>query len=124
VTPADRHHVDAAQGWVDLGDWASAHEELENLSASTLAQPEALFIRWQVYALAGEWKRAVELAETTADIAPGLAPEIYYRLARFASAANLPRQARRWFEAALTVATDDLKRRMHADPVLTEFWRS
>ena len=58
----DRRHVDAAQGWLGLGDWNLANAELELVTARLRAHPFVLDVRWRIYALAGKWDIAVELA--------------------------------------------------------------
>jgi hypothetical protein len=35
---SDQHHLRAAEGWLELGDWRSANEELENVTAELRAQ--------------------------------------------------------------------------------------
>jgi hypothetical protein len=44
----DQHHLRAAEGWLELGDWRSANEELESVTAALRAHPDVLAMRWQV----------------------------------------------------------------------------
>ena len=48
----DSHHLRAAQGWLELGDWQSANAELENISPQVRVHPDVLEIRWHIYAKA------------------------------------------------------------------------
>src|SRR5947209_7287044 len=70
-SPADQHHLSAAEGWLDLGDWRSANDELENVTPELRARPEVLALRWRVYSEAGHWELALAVAETLCDLTPG-----------------------------------------------------
>jgi len=48
----DRRHFEAAQGWLALGDWRSANDELENITPLHRAHPDVLALRWAIYAKA------------------------------------------------------------------------
>jgi ABC-type phosphate/phosphonate transport system ATPase subunit len=39
-------HLEAAAGWIQLGDYDSANEELENIRAEWRAHPDVLELRW------------------------------------------------------------------------------
>ena len=63
VTPLDlddRIQVEAAQGWLALGDWRPANDELECVRPEFRAHPDVLAVRWRVYAMGGHWDTAVE----------------------------------------------------------------
>ena len=60
----DRRHFDAAQGWLTLGDWRSANDELENITPLFRAHPDVLVLRWLVYAKGEKWAGAFEIART------------------------------------------------------------
>jgi predicted Zn-dependent protease len=60
---ADRHHLDAAEGWLGLGDWKSADDELTQISSAMRAHPDVLRARWDVYAKAKIWEGAAEVAK-------------------------------------------------------------
>ena len=45
-SPSDLHHLRAAEGWLELGDWHSANEELENVTRELRAHPDVLAMRW------------------------------------------------------------------------------
>jgi hypothetical protein len=41
-----QRHLDAAQGWFELGNHLEANEELEQITAEYRAPPEVLEVRW------------------------------------------------------------------------------
>lgn len=47
--PADRPRLQAAEGWVGLGDYAAANDELEQVTASNRSHPDVLQLRWRIY---------------------------------------------------------------------------
>ena len=46
--PPDSQHLEAAQGWLDLGDHVEANEELEHIEAKNRAHPDVLQVRWRI----------------------------------------------------------------------------
>jgi hypothetical protein len=42
LSATDLRYFDAAQGWLALGDWLSANDELENITPLFRAHPEVL----------------------------------------------------------------------------------
>ena len=42
-------HLKAAAGWIQLGGYDSANEELENIRAEWRAHPDVLDLRWFIY---------------------------------------------------------------------------
>jgi predicted Zn-dependent protease len=68
--PKDKHHFEAAQGWLELGNWVEANEELESLSFKVKVHPEVLAIRFQIYAKAGKWEYAAEIARSISELLP------------------------------------------------------
>jgi predicted Zn-dependent protease len=67
---ADQHHLRAAEGWLGLGDWQSANDELEEITPQLRAHPEVLEVRWQVYAAAKRWVMCVEIATAITKLVP------------------------------------------------------
>ncbi len=66
----DKFHVDAAQGWIELGDHMEANEELEHIAPELRAHPDVLEIRWHIYAHTKEWDACVDIAEEIIKLAP------------------------------------------------------
>jgi tetratricopeptide (TPR) repeat protein len=71
LEPPDSHHLDAAQGWLGLGDWASANQELDKISSASCTQLVVLQTRFQVYAAAGQWGMAAGIARALTVMNPG-----------------------------------------------------
>jgi len=67
---ADKLHLEAAQGWLELGNWLEANEELENITAQLRAHPDVLRVRWEVYAKAKKWEVAAEVAQALCQRVP------------------------------------------------------
>ena len=70
MSPADQRCFLAAQGWLELGDWKSAEQELEELTPKHLARPEVLELRWLIHAKGKRWNDAEEVARKLARFAP------------------------------------------------------
>ena len=68
----DSHHLRAAQGWLELGDWQSADAELENIAPKVRAHPDVLEIRWHIHAKAEDWPACVDIAKTLTKAAPDM----------------------------------------------------
>jgi len=66
----DQRHLEAAQGWFELGNHLKANEELENITAENRAHPAVLEVRWQVYDKAKKWKGALEIASALIQLVP------------------------------------------------------
>jgi predicted Zn-dependent protease len=58
----DQRQLDAAEGWLELGDWLQANEELEQITPEMRAHPFVLRVRWGIYAKAEKWEMAAEVA--------------------------------------------------------------
>ena len=67
---ADIFHLNAAQGWLGLGDWNSANDELENIVPLCRAHPAVLAVRYEIYIMAKRWDGAAEIAGTLVRILP------------------------------------------------------
>ena len=73
LAPPDSHHLNAAQGWLGLGDWVSANQELEQISPEYFGDFAVLQTRFQVYAAAKQWAMAVGIARALTAVDPGCA---------------------------------------------------
>jgi len=67
---ADRFHFEAAQGWLGLGDLASAANELEEMAPQSRAHPDALQVRLKIYFEARKWDCAAEVANALCRLLP------------------------------------------------------
>ena len=63
-------HLDAAEGWLGLGSGREAEAELARIDPAFREHPHVLEVRYQIAAQAGDWERAVELAQTVARALP------------------------------------------------------
>ncbi len=57
-----RHYLRAAEGWIGLGDYASANRELKSIRHAL--HPDVLKVRWRIYAATRKWKAALGIAES------------------------------------------------------------
>ena len=62
LSPPDSHFLTAAEGWLELGNWREANEELESITPKMRAHPHVLEIRYGICAKAGKWEMAAEVA--------------------------------------------------------------
>jgi len=69
----DNRHLEAAQGWLGLGNWQEANKELELISAAMRVNPDVLLVRYEVYAAAKKWEMAAEIAQAICKMAPDYA---------------------------------------------------
>ena len=67
---SDQRHLDAAEGWLGLGDWHEANEELERIDPTMRAHPFVLRVRWDIYAKAERWEMAAEVARGISVVLP------------------------------------------------------
>src|SRR5260221_5436334 len=70
LKPPDSHHLNAAEGWLGLGDAQEAGHELAKLSLSVLSHPEVLGVKYQLYEKTKQWERAAETAELLCQLIP------------------------------------------------------
>ena len=69
----DTHYLTAAQGWLELGDWASANQELDKISPECCIHATVLQTRYRVYASAKQWAMAAGMARALTVIKPDYA---------------------------------------------------
>jgi tetratricopeptide (TPR) repeat protein len=55
LKPPNSHHLSAATGWLELGDCAEARQEWERLTVAARRHPDALEVRWRIYAEEKDW---------------------------------------------------------------------
>lgn len=66
----DKHHLQAAQGWLEMGNASEANEELERIAPPLRAHPAVLELRWQIYATAKQWPACLDIAIAITTLAP------------------------------------------------------
>jgi Flp pilus assembly protein TadD len=70
LEPPDTFHLSAALGWLGLGNWQEAHEELEKITLALRSHPDVLLVRFEIYSKAGKWALAAEIAGELVQIRP------------------------------------------------------
>jgi tetratricopeptide (TPR) repeat protein len=70
LEPPDSFHLQAAQGWLELGNHIEADTELDNITASLRAHPDVLKVRWEIYAAAKKWEAALDIAAALIQLDP------------------------------------------------------
>ena len=66
----DSLHLQAAQGWIELGNHLEADKELDEITPQLRAHPDVLEVRWHVYAHAEKWDACVDIAAAIIKLAP------------------------------------------------------
>ena len=74
----DQRYLDAAEGWLGLGDWREANEELENIGPQNRAHLEVLFVRFKILSMAKEWAGAYEIARAISEAVPGASFGVFH----------------------------------------------
>lgn len=64
------HQLNAAQGFLELGDPDSAWEELESISAEDRSHPVVLRMRVEIYQAKSRWMEMAEVARHLTEIEP------------------------------------------------------
>ena len=70
LSRSDQRHLDAAEGWLGLGNHLEADKELEQVMASNRTHPAVLEVRYQVYDKAKKWDAALDIASALVQLAP------------------------------------------------------
>ncbi len=70
LQPPDSHYLSAASGWLGLGRYLEANEELEKISPENMAHPDVMEVLWHVYAKAGLWQICLDVASAIIKLEP------------------------------------------------------
>ena len=70
LEPPGSHHLNAAQGWLGLGDCQSALDELEFIDPVMRSHPDVLAVRCDIYTCAMNWPAVVAVAWTLVQLSP------------------------------------------------------
>ena len=65
----DPMHLEAAAGWIQLGDYDSANDELEKIRAEWRAHPDVLDLRWLIYSHHEQWDACLDIASSNVKMA-------------------------------------------------------
>ena len=66
----DTMHLEAAAGWIQLGDYDSANDELEKIRAEWRAHPDVLDLRWLIYSNDEQWDACLDIASAIVKMVP------------------------------------------------------
>ena len=66
----DNRHLEAAEGWLELGNWREAHCEVEQINSQLRAHPYVLEMRYKIHVAAKRWDMAMEVACEARDKLP------------------------------------------------------
>ena len=66
----DPMHLEAAVGWIQLGDYDSANDELEKIRAEWRAHPDVLELRWLIYSNDEQWDACLDIASAIVKMVP------------------------------------------------------
>lgn len=70
LEPPDSLLVQAAQGWLELGNPIEAEAELDKVPPQHQAHPAVLEVRWEICAKAKKWDAALEIASALVQVVP------------------------------------------------------
>jgi len=70
LQPPDTHHLNAAEGWLGLGNVVEAEHELASVSAAVQSHPEVLRVRYHLYERSKKWDSAAETAQLLCHVIP------------------------------------------------------
>jgi predicted Zn-dependent protease len=70
LQPPALHNLSAAVGWLELGNWQEANQELDNIAAELRAHPWVLLVRQQVFVKAEKWELACQIGKILVDVLP------------------------------------------------------
>jgi hypothetical protein len=70
LEPPDIHYLNAASGWIGLGNLVEAKRELAQVGATHQLHPDVLEVRWSVCAKEENWPEALEIARALMQAAP------------------------------------------------------
>ncbi len=96
----DVRHLDEAEGWLALGHWREANDELEQMTPEARDSVQVLKVQYATYAAARKWERAADVARAIIARAPGISFGYFH----LASALHEMRRVREAREVLLPVA--------------------
>ena len=66
----DYHRLNAAKGWLDLGNQAEANREIDMITPEVRVHPDVLEVRWRIHAHNKMWTAAFEIAIAICELDP------------------------------------------------------
>jgi hypothetical protein len=78
---SDKHHIEAAEGWLHLGDWEEGRREILSVSPAARAHPEVVRVMLQFMMARQQWQAVAEGGLVLCLIAPQSPDGWFYRAA-------------------------------------------
>ena len=66
----DNRHLEAAEGWLGLGNWREANEEIDHVNQTFRVHPQVLEVRYKIFCAAKQWDMAAEVGKAARDAFP------------------------------------------------------
>ena len=70
LEPHDVMHLNAAEGWLGLGNVVEADAELKKVTPLMRSHPAVLAVRYEIYARSKHWDACVDIASAIVKLAP------------------------------------------------------
>ena len=70
MQPPNSHHLEAAEGWLELGNHVAAFDELEEIEPKLRGHPEVMEVRWRIYEMADKWDYCIEIGNALVKMKP------------------------------------------------------
>jgi predicted Zn-dependent protease len=70
LAPPDSHYLNAASGWLDLGNPREAAAELASISPACREHPVVLELQWRILAEQKKWDEALRVGRRLVELAP------------------------------------------------------
>src|SRR6478672_10176156 len=70
LAPPNCHFLDAAMGWLDLGNPKEALAELSQITDESRNDQMVLETKWQIFARTEQWTESLTVAQTFCEVAP------------------------------------------------------
>ena len=118
----DNRHLEAAKGWLELGNHLEAAAELEKIELVEHGRPEVLEIRAKIHGLAGRFDEAVNVLNYLVELAPDTRITAYYELAVYACRHTRFEEARQFLRIALLNAPTAIQEKALGDGRLLKAW--
>ncbi len=67
---SDKKVLEAAEGWLGLGNWEQAEADLAGIAPKFRLHPDVLKLRWYITAAQAKWVLAGQVARATCTVAP------------------------------------------------------
>jgi tetratricopeptide (TPR) repeat protein len=99
LEPPDLHHLNAAEGWLGLGNALEAQRELEKIAPDMRHHPEVLRVKYHLHERARQW----ESAAATAQLLCQLFPETAFGWIHFAYALHELKRTQEAYDVLLPI---------------------